>query len=211
MGKFNELLAARYNELISGLFGLQEQEGVSTVSPELMPVFMAEGERAEHSYLKYERLAAGQATVAAVAAQFGMGQLMNPVGSNLFIVVERIQVSLAAAGTLVSVGITFPQGTPLATNSNNAGARDTRWLDPASIAGKVAGQVRFGSSAAPAVYAGQTTWRVNGGVEWTDVGGVYVLTPGYGLQVQHQTVNTAFDVSFFWRERALAPEENGSG
>jgi len=206
MGKFNELLAARYNECVSAVLGLAEQEGVRTVAPELMPIFVLEGERIEHSYLKYEKKAFAGINAPPVAAQFGLIAFLNPVGSNQIMTVEQVSVGMAAAGQ-VRVGILFPRGTVLANNAGNAGSRDTRWLDPANINGKCSGQIFFDSTAAPSFYAGAPTYRVPAG-QMLAIPGEIVLMPGYSVMVQHTTVNLGFEAAFTWRERAALPEEN---
>jgi hypothetical protein len=206
--KFNELLAARYNDFISALLGLQEQEGVRTVAPEMMPVMIAEGERPEHSFLKAEKKAWGGTTSPAVAAQFSLIQLLNPTGSNLIVTVEKASVGLAAAGQ-VRAGILFPRGTVLTNDQGNVGARDTRWLDPASISGKVAVKILTDSTAAPSIYAGGPTYRIPAG-QMLELGKDVILLPGYSYLLQHTTVNVAMDGAFEWRERAVLPEENAS-
>jgi hypothetical protein len=53
---FNQLNEARYSVMPRSLLGLEESEGVVSVAPEIMPVFVVEDDRPEHAWKKQERL-----------------------------------------------------------------------------------------------------------------------------------------------------------
>lgn len=204
MARFNELLAGRFNEGISSVLGIAEQEGVKTVAPELMPVYQVEREKPEHAFPKQERLAFGYGSQAAggagTYAQFGV---YNPVGSQLLVCVDLLVLG-SAAGEALKIGPAIPTAAQIAAFVDaSSQTRDTRWGDDA-VARPAARAVTFTST----VNNGSFNVRVPNGtpillpIEW-------VLHPGWGFFVASAALVTALDgQSALWRERKMLPEED---
>jgi len=204
MGKFNELLASRFNEGLTALLGLSEQEGVRTVSPEIMPVVMAEGERIEHSFLKQERKCIGSHSAAADAANFTYLQLANPAGSNVILVLEKVIFHASLAGSVF-----FGTTTNLFGTAAGAGVRDSRWGTPA-VPQQPTGSLRNGINASGALIGGALGRIVVAASVSQVLDLEFVISPGYQFSFVPAAINTQMVATYLWRERAMLPEEQPS-
>lgn len=201
MGKFNELLAARFNEGLTALLGLGEQEGVRTVAPEVMPVVMMEGERPEHSYLKQERLAIGSVSGPADAANFTYVQLANPTGSNVILTLEQVIVQASVAATLF-----FGTTTTLLATAVGSGVRDSRWGTPAAPQ-QPTGSVRTAPNASGALIGGALGRYLVAANAPIALAIPFVISPGFQFSINPAAINILVNATFVWRERAMLPEE----
>src|SRR5882672_3492940 len=97
MGRMNEMLgpAAEYSKGLTALFGLQEQEGVPTVAPELMPGVDIFG-RPEFWALHAGTLLWGQILVGAGGAGNASQMSIEP-GVNELVIVEGFLTGAAGA------------------------------------------------------------------------------------------------------------------
>lgn len=104
MARFNELLggAANYSRALALALGLEEQEGVTTVAPEIVPTFNL-WERPELWYLFRGTPFAARQILGVTAAQFSTIFLRNPAGSNLLAIVDQLIFNTSA--TTYRVGI----------------------------------------------------------------------------------------------------------
>lgn len=202
MAGFNELLAARYNQLVSDLLALGEQHGVRSVAPEVMPVLSIEQDvdaRPEHSFPKSERLWHAYSSRALDAGNFSMVYVQNPAGSGMISVVKCIVIGSTAAGTL-SHG---PSNNPPAGVAGLCNVRDTRWfvssgsLNPATRCWNAVSAANQGTINVRIPASDFRILPVN-----------YVLNPGFSYVISGTAINTALDgVSFYGYERAATPEE----
>lgn len=193
----NQLLAQRYNTLAAALLGLDEQDGLGSVAPELQPVIVLEGERPEYSFLKGELLMARNFSLAASAVLPGAIRIRNPLGSGIIAVVEHITLSSDIISELNVQAEAYL--TDLATLFT-AQARDLRAgttrsamciLSSANTAGVGTGMLRARALANSAVQ-----WDVN-----------FILAPGTGLELVQPTNNGLLAGCIVWRERNARPRE----
>lgn len=209
MARFNELLASRYAEGLTALLGLSEQEGITTVAPELMTVVVAESDRTELSYLKQERRCWGSGAAAADAAQFSYVTLINPADSGILVTCESIVVDSSVAN-LFDIGWINAAAfaTLSALSSASYVARDGRW---GILNGNVAGQLRNGSGTGGAIQISVNhRVRMPANESRPVYMGEVVIPPGQGIGVTANAINVAVGASFAWRERKFLPEESAS-
>lgn len=154
--------------------------------------------RPEWAYLRAERLCQGFTSEAADVANFSNCQLMNPAGSGMLVVVERIWI-VAVVVTSFNVEHTTVATTTLQTGQSHP--RDSRYLPLTAIVA----QVRHGVSAA-ALGTPVNQIRILQGDSKEDVVG-YVLSPGNSILVRPSAINLGLNVSFAWRERKAYPGE----
>lgn len=211
MAQFNEILATRITRGVNALLRVQELEGLRTLSPELVPVLVAEGDRAEHSYLKSEYWLAFQQNVSAVAGQFSELILENPVNSGLLVRVHRISmVSAAAAGSQYFAGLTDSATIPGGFTTAQGNYLDSRALNAPNMAPPLKGSsVRFraGTSVAGivSVLLPMQQSLTNQTLFFDDL--PFTIGPGFGVGVRLALANTAARFGFLATERPLAPEE----
>lgn len=185
---------------------LNTTPGADTLAPEIMPVFVVEGELPDHQFLKGVKLCTGAGEVTAVAGQLSFFQLRNPIGSNLVFTVTRARWTYSA-------GVTFWCFLYNQTGQSGSGAtettRDTRWAPLGSLTGRPRGILTVGTQVAP--------FSVNdlvGQFAKTNVTDEIVhecelvLAPGTVLTVFLETANVAIDAfTIDWNERPANPSE----
>lgn len=178
--------APRYREAVRRLFGDEEL---------VPPGIVLEDDRPEWSYVKREARWARFFQSPAVAAQFGVVIIQNPLKTNVLATISTVLLIAPAGFSLrgiVSTTLSVPT-TPLV-----AIPMDSR-LKPASSS-----LVVFITSNAGG--AGGTVGPVIAApaVPFTEA---ITLAPGSQLQLFGTIVNTAFDVDVIWRERPAVAEE----
>lgn len=91
--RFNRLLAGRFNTLARSLLGLEEQEGITSVAPDLFAGITLESDRPEYHFLANSRLwiAAGQDP--GVAANISNLGIFLPTASNVLSIIKRIIIT----------------------------------------------------------------------------------------------------------------------
>lgn len=134
------------------------------------------------------------ATQVAVAAQLGYVQLVNPVGSGIFVYVDQIMVDAQAAARAL-IGLAAPAGALVSQGVRHA-------LSQTAVRTGLA-QLRSGSQAGILGFA----WRVYPVAANT---GHFVLPPnlragirlpeGFGISIQLDVVNTQVGVAFDYLE-----------
>ena len=158
----------------------------------------------EWAFLRGERLCADTRLVAAIAAEVGVSALINPAGSQVLAIVEAAAIDIAVVMT-GSIGFAN-EGTIVATlGPPSAGdVRDLRWIPTNSTRCGIA----VGTD--PAQVGSLIEQRRSSGAGVIDFQCFpFVLAPGFGLIVQGQTVNQAFNVNYKWRERPVFSGELG--
>lgn len=153
MGRLNELLgaAAHYSRGLAAQFGLQEQEGVPTVAPELVPtsdIHMRPEQWALHGGM----LLWGRSDIAAGGAGFRSQVAIEP-GVGEVVIVERVDVDLS---TGVAVDYILGLSRVALTNSTgNLVARDARRIISAGGGAPSGTRIRTANGAALADLATQ--------------------------------------------------------
>lgn len=203
MAIWNEILEGGLNQALAKRLGMQTASPSPSVSPEIMAGLTLENDRPEWGYLKGEVLGSARAAQVAVAAQFSFGALSNPTGSNLIVVIEKIEVQCPAGSAAIfrvrPVGSVA--GTPVTPQ-----VRDTRWIIGTGAA-RTAANMSVGTAAGLGLEAP---------FAWAEVGSRYeynrpvILRPGSSCVIELGTANVGCNnFAFHWRERGALPGELG--
>lgn len=195
-----DLQQNRYDQLIRRVGDLKGPGSkVNEVLAELFPVIDVENIPVELLALMGTNIAAGGQDNAGVAAVNQRSQLMNPTGSGKLITVTDVSINSDTAQQIV-MGLV---AVALTTNVGTQRFRDGR-LTTTQVP---TGEIRTDSSAAaaPVVYRFDVEAAVN--VFFHDNKGIWVLSPGTGLQISTTTVNTSLTTGYQWRERVAEPSE----
>jgi len=161
----------------------------------------------EWAFLRNERLSALTSQQPAVAAEFGIVGIGNPLNSNTIIVVETVS---STSGAIISLRLEVVAHTVIAatvvTAAGVGSLRDRRFLGP--------GRTHFvtGTDAAAPPFGATVEIRAPAAANhWVDFNVLpVVLKPGDDLVVVGATVNNTVAVNFGWRERQAYPGELGS-
>lgn len=168
----------------------------------LMPVLNPWG-MPEWAAIRGEQLCAVRTIVTAVAAEFGAIALMNPIGSNLIVVVEAVDFQCTTTGLKAFLEV-VPDTTiaaTLATVTNPTCARDRRFKGLSGLS-----RATFRQGTDPTNTFGAQLESQN----YASVGASFapfvtslpvILKPGDDLMVIAQVVNLALEVNWGWRER----------
>lgn len=207
MPEFNQLLNSRFSDVAEKLLGLQEQHGVTSVAPEMMPVVVFEMDRPEYSFLKREKLWYGSMNEAALAANFSQIAVINPTGSNLIVVVKGMIIDPLAANVNFQAGYIINLATWTAGTAGAPVARDRRWpIDP--VAGHPLPKTQlFGIQNAAAQLHVELRASVPTNTSSLVLPLDYVLIPGSGFGVLNGTLNAQLNATFWGYERTMLPEE----
>ncbi len=201
MALYNEILAGRFNERLIKLFGMKQQAPAPQVAGEVAPVIDVSAIAPEDRSLGGEQLWHGMAYVGAAALQYQGVQLVNPSGSNLLGVCDRIIVGTSAQGT-VNFGLFSGEAPGLV--STDKWPRDGRLqlgYYAYTTAIRIVGSDNF---AVPAVKGGAA--YLAAGLSLI-IDGPWVVTPGTRLWIAAGAQNVSVLASFFWRQRAMLESE----
>lgn len=195
--ELNQLLAARYNKAIRSLLGLEEQEGVTSVSPELQPCVVIDGPAVEHHFLLNERLYHRNFSVAADAANPSTIEIRNPADSGVIVIVDFIEAGANAAADL-QVQLNIGIDTDLAT-AFTALPCDTR-------PGAVSCSSRLSSANVASATTGALRALAAAGVmhQWYRS---FVLAERSALFLTNGVNNATLVGSISFRERPVRPSE----
>lgn len=195
--QLNRIGRPLFANVFARIFGVDEQDAVSTVAPEVMPT-TSPWERPEFWALIGGQF--GQGSTAAGA--FGAGTqnrvaLQNPANSGVLIIVEAVRLNNASEYTLQLV-----QGGSLGFGFTSVGAshRDSRRRGSTLFDG-IAGQVGALNGGAPLAMTAPSRWTGPVTIEIP-----FIIEPNFHLHIQGGD-NQATDVSVLWRERAAQPDE----
>jgi len=195
-----DLQQARYDQLmrrVGGLIGPGSK--VSEVLGELFPVLDVESVPGELLALMGIRLAAGSTSQGGAAAVQQRSQLFNPADSNRLITCTRIDVRSDATQRIHYGLVTDALGTATGVDR----FRDGRF----GTTRRPSGQTRFAAAAVISPSVAQLHVVGNVGSVLRDDNGLFVLSPGIGVQLTTSTLNTGLSASFLWRERAAERSE----
>lgn len=200
--RFNELLgrAAAYARGLRAILGLDEQEGVTTVAPEIFPVLIADSLiEPENRVLMGSRLVAGGIGDPAVAANFSHGICRNPAGSNVVATIFAHIANVGAAAVDYNVTVR-PPGTVDDTFGMAHTDRRIAGVPPLTTHSRT--QVAsIGSDYVFHVAATESTYRLPH---------PYVLSPGNELVIGPTNALTRVDLVFFGYYRELGPSESAA-
>lgn len=198
MAIFNEILVARYSRFMQKLFGMKGDVAVKQIAGEVMPVipfFVG----AEMRFLELWDRYGGVSSQPATAAVTSGSRIINPAGSNVIAVIEKVLIlsSVADPGIGLDNGLTASLANPDVTRRLDSRSRAVGNLLTSHATSPVAGN-QFGATG---VTAGSPTDFIQ-----TDIQ-EFPLLPGDGLQVRTSVVNTTLTISYVWRERFLEDSE----
>lgn len=203
MARFNEILVGRYNRLVQKLFSMKGSAALVTLSDEMfavLPLFYG----AENRYLEGWDTFGVSIGQAAVAAQFGMVRLRNPVASNMIATVFKAIAIVSTAAATASLN-RETVSTDYTTVYANAGQRfDQRGrANPTCVVSSQTAAAQTGVALANVglPFAGSSQDFLI-----TDIQEIPLL-PGDALNISINTVNLAQTATFWWRERFLEDSE----
>lgn len=202
MAEYNQLLEQRYNRLLRGKLGLEEQDGISAVGPELVPVIELESDRYEDGFLRDEHYCSGIINIVATGANLAHAALTNPVGSGILATLTDFYISSSVADTITL----RRRDTVLANSAGNSLRLDRR--SPSPIATCLISQQDVANLGGNVL----DFFRIPAGVElhrYSVSGGLSVLPPGTGVMVIGGTALENLVITFRWRERRVRPGELG--
>lgn len=200
----NEIRSGWLSEAVRRALGVTREAGVERFS-ETLDVVLNPWGMPEWAYLRGERLASSVTFTPAVAAEFGSVGLLNPVGSNMIVVVE----GASAMGAAMNINLRAHSSAQLLATlvSTTTGfVRDRRWQDSSSFLPRAVSLI--GSDTG--VIAGQPVEQFLASLTFSSAALIampVILPPGHGVALTGQVVNTAFTACFSWRERAAYPGE----
>ncbi len=156
----------------------------------------------EWAFLRSESLVAGFRFTPAVVGEFSNVALLNPGGSKVLCVVEAASVDHSVAGLVCQLN---GPATEAAINATLAGAtpggvRDSRF--PNVLANSIC-KTLVGSDPALGINGPNLESRRKAAAETVDFQTALpvILSPGFGLVISANLVNTQFNGGFGWRER----------
>jgi len=206
LARYNEILVGRYNRYLQKLLGMKGSPPSPQVASDIQPS-LAIMEGVENRYLQsWERFANVQ-IMAATAANNAAVRMRNPAASNVVAVLEKLLVVNANA---LSVQPQLEQAVvdpgDLTTLVGSSPAVDSRQRPKSTC-------ILSQQSAVSAPALGFTFSRVFLTQTITtydfilDADQELTLLPGTAIQVRDFVVNTAVQVAWLWRERALEESE----
>jgi len=195
------LQITRYDRLARRLMGLVgEGSIVTSVLPDVFPVIDVEDMQTDGWVLAGWNLCFGFESILDAVLSVEVA-LENLVGSNMLVVIEKIDVS-STGNSLMAFG-TNTAGTVLTGTSNNFHqTRDTRVPGTRRPVTTVTE-----GTAIPFSPFGRIRCPANQAVQIEAPKGVYVLAPGQMFVVQNTQANVQTDVTYWWRERLIEPSE----
>lgn len=196
----DEIQQTRYDQLVRRVADIKGPGSkVGTVITELMPTVDVENLPAELELLERTRLCHGSHAETSGAGTFPKIQLFNPANSGSLVTVQGLVFS---SNTFVNMRLTLTP-TALSGNLGPSRVRDGRidtGIDQLA-------QVRNESSVATTGDTFLWTTPIDIPQVIFDGRGLYVLSPGIGLEVGSTQANSTIRVSFWWKERAAQPSE----
>lgn len=214
--RFNAIGNGRFSALLTRTFWIKSGEAAApTLADEITPVVEVNNQSdPAMAYLRNERLAGGWNVIVPNATEYGYVRLVNPFGSGVLAIIDRIQIAASAAGNLFWVVNNGYAGTTISGKS--ASFRDVRWYN--GTAQPVCGVAGYSSVLDPAGYG--ALWQFDRLIasNYDDpiviVNPGIVLPPGTTCEVGHGTAslaNPGIEGAFLWRERPVAAEELSTG
>ena len=205
MALYNELYSGRFNRALQKLFGMKGGPPAPQLAGEVMPVVFFYSGIESRNHESWQRFGALVNLGAPGVGNFNLARLRNPAGSGMVVVVEKVFFSNnTGAVQTVQVGYGLGPGSDVTTLAAlvNTGL-DARGA-PQPNAHLSTSQVA--ASALPQIFLANLA--VSGSVDVIQYENQELtLLPGTVYDFWSNSANTGFDVSLFWRERALEDSE----
>lgn len=201
----NEILAARYNRLLTRLLSMKGFAPAPVLVPEIQAVLALEADRPEWEFLKGGRRGMGFGALAVVTGQVNHIALVNPANSGVLAVayIEEIFDSVGSATIAMIRDTTL--GIPTAVSTR--GGVDTRQIFISG--GNLACTVETQQAGTPLTPRVEVKFIVAAATVSRHRYGPFILSPGFGVMV-HSSDDAAGQstfASFDWIERALEVSE----
>jgi len=186
----------RWGEYLRRLLGIRGHSLDLGVLTDVMPVLELAGDRDEDAYLRGEKLFMAGASIGLVAGQYARMWLEIGPTTNVMAVIERVAIA-AAAGTTARVS--FLPALTIGTGGATVYPRDGRVQNQAGpycqafigVANNAIATADVRSAIVP---------------QGDDVLPPVVVTPGSRLVVEASPIATAIDVTLYWREVPIPPD-----
>jgi hypothetical protein len=205
----NEILgsAARFNQLLTRRFGLTGGAPSPQITPEIAPVVnMPDGP--ELRIICAEILATGNIYCTGVALKHSVIQLTNPVGSNILVVVEQIEISNPGAAGGINASIIKLGALAGLPGAGGVCYRDTRTTISGNYTREPTAQLRYDND--PPTIGTPNLFRLEIAALSSIRNAVaVVLAPGWSVQLYDTRVAADITTCFAWREVPLAAGEVG--
>lgn len=203
MTTFNQLGEFGLNQVLARRLTTPGPAPSPTLEPAIFPSLVLESDRPEWEYVKGATLAGARSTVAAVAGNFSCATLVNPLGSNLIVVLNRVNVLTAAgSGGVVRIEDGSIVGTPV-----TAGVRDGRWMPPGAGAAGARPRAQVFAFAKAALSLATPLWGFPQ-ASFVSFDEPLVIRPNQSIVLEVTVANIGIsDVSFQWYERPAQPGE----
>lgn len=202
----NAIEGGRWDNLLRRFFSIKERGVAPSLAPEIVPVINVQDPNdPKNPFLLGERLMAATDEIAAVAAEFAIIELRNPVNSNAIVTMESAHAwtNAAAVGANLSVQLSSAE-----VNAVTKGLRDLRWDDGTGglIQRSVADFLSYTDPALPGVLI--ATRRLRGAESpGADFNFPVVIPAGYSIFVTGDLVNTLYHLNIVWSERPVDRSE----
>ena len=203
-GALNLIQGGRWDEALRRLFSMKQGAIAPVVAAELQPTIVLENDRGEHFALSNTRLATGCYQQNAVAGQYSMVQVMNPVDSGVLCVVTRMFAGSSSNTRMIArIG-----NVALTTHSQREVKADTRlinWAVGATF--RPTCQVRNEANAALVAGTPIAEGKTLALTTIELIRAPIILKPGIGLYTTTEAQNQSNQTHFEWYERAINPSE----
>lgn len=196
----NKIGRPLFGSVFARIFGVDELNAVSTLAPEVLPV-TSPWERPEFWALLGGSLGTARLNQSAVAANFSSAGIVNPNGSGVLVIVERVLRILPVAGAFVDYG-TLRSQQALTSIVSSFDHRDLR---------RASATVAAGLGARPVIGAHVgAAYNITGAIPveaagWTPLD--VILAPGQSWGCTTRAMNTELEIAVQWRERPVMPDE----
>ena len=193
MALYNELYSGRFNRALQKLFGMKGGPPAPQLAGEVMPVVFFYSGIESRNLESWQRFGALVNLGAPGVGNFNLARLRNPAGSGMVGAVQTVQVGyglgpgsdVTTLAALVNTGLDA-RGAP----------QPNAHLSTSQVA----------ASALPQIFLANLA--VSGSVDVIQYENQELtLLPGTVYDFWSNSANTGFDVSLFWRERALEDSE----
>lgn len=203
MAIYNEILAPRIARQLQKFFGMKGGVPAKQLAGEMMAVFpLFSG--AENRYLEQWSRFAQSSALAAAAGFVSGARFRNPPGSNVIVIIEKMDITIGVAGQInlfigpISADLAA-SGTPYRIDARIVGTAGTlKWTAQNTTAAIVSEPGQLGVLNLLA----NTLWPV---VSFEDQ--AITILPGDGVDIVTNSVNTGLSWTVFTRERLMEESE----
>jgi len=202
----NEVGQDRFSRRLTRELDIPGDQPAPVLAPEIQPVIVLEGERAENLWLAREYRYGASLALAAVVNEYAYFALHNPAGSNTILTVEQIALSQSGTASYWDVGQALP--TIIATLAGRTySSLDLR--RPQTPTGQPGLGVMLAGTDPNAGFVVNIIGRIRtGDPDFRVVENLgYVIPPGELFGVWCGTKNLQTYGYFWWRERAAMDGE----